>query len=167
MEKLMSDQVLRQYEYKLSTSQGLFVLLIFGLFAYFGLSKALHNNRGLTINHIVELSASMATYFWWGSALLFSMLALLGLVMVIKSFQDLSLITLYDMQMTAPKKPISNTMLTVKYSDISKIKVHKIAKARQLHIDSPQGKIVIPDVNFANKADFDDLLNILMQKVPR
>lgn len=163
----MSDQVLRQYEYKVSTYQGLFVLLIFGLFAYFGLSKALNNNRGMIINNIVELSASMATYFWWGSALLFSMLALLGLLMVIKSFQDPSLITLYDTQMTAPKKPISNTLLTVKYSDIRKIEMHKIAKVRQLRIDSPHGKIVIPDVNFVNKADFDDLVNILTQKALR
>lgn len=163
----MNDQILRQYEYKLSTYQGLFVLLIFGLFAYFGLSKALHNNRGLVINHIIELSASMATYFWWGSALLFLMLALLGLIMVIKSFQNPSLITLYDTQMTAPKKPISNTLLTVKYSDISKIEMHKIAKVRQLRINSPHGKIVIPDVNFVNKADFDDLVNILTQKTPR
>ena len=163
----MSDQVLRQYEYKVSTYQGLFVLLIFGLFAYFGLSKALNNNRGMIINNIVELSASMTTYFWWGSALLFSMLALLGLLMVIKSFQDPSLITLYDTQMTAPKKPISNTLLTVKYSDIRKIEMHKIAKVRQLRIDSPHGKIVIPDVSFVNKADFDDLVNILTQKALR
>ena len=167
MEKLMSDQVLRQYEYKVSKSHGIRVFIFAGLIALFGLYNALYSNKGLSFFNMIELSPNMANYFWWGISVLCLMVAAEGLLTIKKSFQNSSLITLYDSQMTTPKSSISNKMLTVSYSELSKIKIQKISKVRQLRIDSSQGKIVIPDVNFVNKTDFDDMVNILMQKAPR
>lgn len=160
----MRDQVLRQYQYKLSMIQGLFVLLLFGLFTYFGLSQAMHNDRGLIINHIIELSASMATYFWWGIAMLSLLFTILGLVMVIKSLQAPSFITLYDTSMTVPKRPISNTLLTIEYSDIKMMSVNKISWVHTLQIEFLDGKVVIPESNFVNKTAFKDMADILLEK---
>ena len=163
----MSDQVLRQYEYKVSKYHGIQVFIFAGLNALFGIYNALYSNKGLSFFNMIELSPNMANYFWWGISILCLIVAAEGLLTIKKSFQDSSLITLYNSQMTTPKSSISNKILTVKYSEISKIKIQKISKARQLRIDSPHGNIVIPDVNFVNKADFDDLVSILRQKAPR
>ncbi len=156
---------IKQYEYKPSMSLGLIVLGLFALMSFWGFQKAMNNDKGLIIQHTFELSTQMATYFWWVNTLMFGVLALLGLFMVIKSLQAPSIITLDDKQIIAPKKPISSKLLTVKYNDIEKYKVQKIGKIRQLQIDSPQGKIVIPDSNFVNKSEFDEMIQLLSQKV--
>ncbi len=165
MQQSSTQQFMKQYEYKLSTSLGIITLGFFGLFSFWGFQKAVDNDKGLIINNTFELSTQTATYFWWVSSLMFLILALLGLFMVIKSLKAPSIISLDNEQITTPKRPFNTKLLTVKYHEIEQYKVQKIGKIRQLQIDTPYGKIVIPDSNFVNKSEFDEMLQILAQKV--
>lgn len=161
----MQQKLIKQYEFQLSKSVGFMVFGIFSLMSIYGIKTAMHNDKGLIIQRTFELSTQMATYFWWISSFMFLALASLGLFMIIKSFQEPRLITLDDYQITAPKSPISNKMLTVEYHQITKIDMNKIGKTRQLRMNTPNGKMVIPDVNFVHKSEFDEMVQILVQKI--
>ncbi|GAA0309898.1 hypothetical protein [Psychrobacter aestuarii] len=159
------EEIIKQYEYRPAKWYGVFCLVPSLALCWTAVQDALNNEAGVILNHI-SLSPNMAIYFAWGSALLFFMVACFGLTLLIQSFQKPHSITLYDSKIIAPKRPISNKLMTVRYQDIHKFEVTAVGKLHQIIIHTTMEKVVISDMNFADKSLFIEMLHTLMYKVP-
>ncbi len=158
---------MKQYKYRITRGKSLIILIFFSVLCYYFTFRALDNHSSLTIKHIIELSPNAATYFLWFSALFTMALALIGLMGVLKSFQSPNFVTLDENQITAPKRPISNRLVTIKYSDITECKIQEISGVRSVTIHSPCEKLNLAAPNFEHKTDFDEIVSILFQKMQR
>ena len=56
--------------------------------------------------------------------------------------------------------------MTMRYQDIHKFEVTAVGKLHQIIIHATREKVVISDMNFADKSLFIEMLHTLMYKVP-
>ena len=160
----MKEEVIKRYEYKVSRKHGLLACIAFSVMAVLSVWFALENTEGFTLYSTIELSPFMFDCLFWLIAVLFAFVAFLGLMMFIKSFQKPRFITLGETEMTAPKKPLSQKIITFSYSEMTKMNLIHLSKASHLIIDTPQGRVVVPSVNLERRADFNELVEIIRER---
>ena len=160
------EKIIKAYEYRPAKRYGIFYLVPSLALCATAVQSALHNEAGLIINHI-SLSPNMGKAFAWGSAFFFFMIACFGLVLLIKSFQTPRSVTFYDAKMIVPKSPMSSKLMTVRYEDIHTLNMATVAKMNQVVIHTSTEKVLISDMNFADKLLFIEMLHTLFYKVPQ
>ncbi|WP_066804249.1 hypothetical protein [Moraxella oblonga] len=155
----------QEYEYRIPKGISIFTLLFFGLFSFYGIPKALNNDKPLTRRGVEILSAEMADWFWIISTIIMVGLTVLGLLMTIKSFQAPNYVIVEDEQITLPKKPISNQIVTLAYDEIHKLKLENVGKQHTLSLFTDDGKCVLSSQSFANIDEFNEVVEFVKSKV--
>lgn len=150
------------YPYQFRYSIAFVAILFFGLAAALFAYKAVHNDSGLIINHIIHLSASKATLFYWtlfALAIPFALVAFLGL------FGKKRKIVLTDQSITAPKKGLSKEIVTISYQEITTILVKVIQGQHLLKIVTDHQKLTIPASMLPSKIKFQTLVKELEDRI--
>lgn len=155
---------MKQYEYTISKLMVMSPLFVFIPLAYFGVANTMAH-RDVNYKHFLFLTGTSATSFWVLTTIIFLTLALFNFYILVKSFGEPRLVTFDEHTLTAPIKPISNKLLTVRYHDITDYNVNTFANVRQLIINTTQGRIVMADVNFNNPTDFDEIVKMISLKI--
>lgn len=153
---------MKQYEYRLPKWLGFSCLLMFGMLAEFFYTKAAGHSE--LHYHGIHLAAGQAQYVFWIFFAFLSALAVWALWMVKKSFGRPSPVTLYEDRIEAPKTPISSQINTIYYCNIHRLEVCKSGKNRQLRIFDADNRIIMSDINFKDKSDFDDIVRYVQAK---
>lgn len=153
-----------KFYYKTSTFKNLLGVFLFGAMTATLVHKAITNDRGLTINHIIELSPNSAAFFYWAGAIILSSVTLFGLWGIFAGKSLKKEIILTDHEISAPKSVISKKIVTIKYSDITGLNIQTVQKSKFLNIIHNGGKLTIPNSQLSND-DFKKILEIITSKV--
>lgn len=153
-----------EFEYRLSKKTAFTILIIFGTMSFITIPKALNNDKALQIKRMVTLSPEMADWFWIGCALICVAFAITGVLAVIKSFQEPDYVIIEDETITLPKRPISNTIATIRYDEITKLTLQDLGKAQTLTIKTNDGKCVLSSAGFENNDDFQRIVYWIYSK---
>ncbi len=151
------------YRYTFSKWRTVIGLLIFGGATFFMAKDALTNDRGLTINNIIELSANGATIFYWVVALICFLVVLMFLLIAVFSSNN-RVITLTEQAIIAPKSGISKKILTIPYIDITELKTQQVGSNRLLTITHSEENLIIPQSMLPNKAAFKEMYELLRER---
>ena len=152
---------MKRYEYQIPKKVGFICLFVFGLFAYLSFAKAM---KGGTLSYkSIEFSPEFTLYFAWGSFLMFTAMAILGVLVIIKSFGEPRTVRVYDDKIVAPKTPISSQINTIFYRNITELTLNQVGKHRQLIIRDSKQKIVLGELNFQDKADFAEIVDTVQK----
>lgn len=155
----------KSYEYRVPKKIGFLLLFFFGFAGVTSIPKALHNDKPLRIKNLITLSPEIADWFWILFVCMCLVFVVLGLVIIIKSFQDPNYVIVEDEQISFPKKPISNNIITLKYNEIHKVKLENIGKQHTLSLFTDYGKCVLSSQSFDNIDKFNEVVAFIENKV--
>lgn len=141
------------------------VIVLFGACAGFTGNVAITNDRGLTLNRIIEFSPLGASIFYWVIAIAALVFVLLGFFALAKSIFSKREIVITNDSIRSPKSGFSKQDVTVHLSDITGIHIQTIQKTRILNIEHSAGTLSIPNSMLPNKALFEELISQLEAKV--
>ncbi len=123
------------------------------------------NDRGLILNGIIKFSENGATIFYWclaGASVLLALFGVLGLVKGITSKRE---VLATQEAISAPKSGVSNKIITINYSGIIDLNVQVIQKQKFLNIFYSEGKLSIPQSMLPSKKAFEELADFVVSKV--
>jgi len=143
----------------------LFVIVFFGICGATLFYVAKTNDRGLVINHLIELSATGASYFYGVLALASSLFVLLGIIVIGRGITSKREVIVGASAISAPKSGISQRMVTVAFGDISSMNVQKVQRTRILNINYNGGRLSIPNNMVPGKTGFDDLVKLISERL--
>ena len=143
------------------------VMIFFGACAAVLFHVARTNDRGVVINHLIELSANGASYFFGALALASLGFVLIAIVAIYRGFTSEREVIVSDDSITAPKSAISKRTVTFRFEDVNTMKVQKVQKTRVLHLATHQGKLSIPNNMIPGKTGFDDLVALVSSRLVR
>lgn len=155
----------KSYEYRVPKKIGFLLLFFFGFAGVTSIPKALHNDKPLRIKNLITLSPEMADWFWILFVCMCLAFVILGLVAIIKSFQEPNYVIVEEEQISFPKRPISSQIVTIKYGDIHKIKQENIGKQHTLSLFTNEGKCVLSSQSFDNIDEFNEVVAFIESKV--
>ena len=151
--------------YKPNMKLFVLVMVFFGACAAVLFQVAKTNDRGLVINHLIELSATGASYFFAALALASLGFVLIAILAIYRGLTSEREVIVSDDSITAPKSGVSKRMVTLRFEEVSAMKVQKVQKTRVLHLTSSQGKLAIPNNMIPGKTGFDDLLALVSSRL--
>lgn len=155
----------KTYPYKFKASVALMGLLFFGFCAFVFSYLALHNDRGLVINRIIQLETGGATIVYWLLFVLAMPFILLSFLILWKGLSNKREILLNDHGITAPKKGLSQKNLTIPYQEISELIIEECQAQYCLKIISNTQKLSIPAIMLPSKVEFEDLVAELNRRI--
>ncbi|XXQ67399.1 hypothetical protein ACKLNO_07115 [Neisseriaceae bacterium B1] len=153
---------MKQFEYRLPKWVGIVFLPMSGILTQYAYKKAItHSELHYKGMH---LAAEHAQYAWWVMFVFMLAMAILGLWILFQSFGKPRIVQLYEDKIIAPKAPILNTINTIYYRDITKLQLKKVGKNRQFIITDLNNKIMILDLHFQDKSDFEEIVRFVQMK---
>ncbi len=155
----------REYEYK----PGWFIILIgggmFGLAVVFFAREALNNDRGLIINHIIELSENGATIFYWVFCFLSFCFVAATLAMIYHRWRFRQRVALTADGIILPAGRFSAGEKFIEYKNISGLSETSINGQDFLNILHANGKDVITRSMLPSKQVYREIIELLQGKM--
>ena len=128
-------------------------------------NMALTNDRGLLLNKIIEFSTEEATLFYWGLGAASAAFVIIGIAGLLSNFTTKKEVVLTEDGITAPKSGISKKIVSVKFSEITDLYVQSIHRQRLFNIVHQSGKLVIPQSMLPNKQAFEELIDLVAERI--
>jgi hypothetical protein len=155
------DEDEREYEYKPKWTVIFFGAAFFGVCAVVLGSVAANNDRGLIINHMIELEARGATVFYW--ILMVCSLGMVGAVafLVYHRLMYRQRIKLGMDSLIVPASRWSQEEKEIAYSDIQELSRSTINGNDFLHVKHVDGKSTITASMMPSKAAFEEVCKLL------
>ncbi len=145
-----------RYPYRAKIWKMLLAVLFFSACALIIASKALSNDRGMIINHLIELETRDATIFLWILTALSAAFVLTGVMIIAKTIGSTAELVLAPTAVSAPKSGLRlNALVTVPYQTISNLVLQEVQSQKFLIIHHTGGKLSIIASMLPSKADFD------------
>ncbi|TPG56066.1 hypothetical protein [Sphingomonas glacialis] len=120
---------------------------------------ALDNDRGMIIDGLIRLDRGAATVFQWAVAGTFAVGLFIALAGLARSFGPAVQVVLDRHAISAPKSGFSRTVETVRYAEISGLRLTQIRSHRFLELRHPRGKFTIACSMLPSEYDFDTLVD--------
>lgn len=127
--------------------------------------KARGNDRGLILNHLIELDQGQATIFYWAFFLVSAAFVGMTAFNMALSFQDGREVIVDARGITAPKGLWSSVYVHVPFSAITNLQLRQVRPQKFLIITHLAGKLSIPRSMLPNKDDFDTLVAAIVARV--
>ncbi len=160
-------KVERSYAYQPKWISILFLFFFIGLLTL-GLGyMALWNDRGLVINGIIELSTQNATILYWVLTALCAAGVLLSVLLAAKRLAIKHRIALTASSIIVPKSSWSVDETDIPYQNIREISMSEVHKQKFLHLHQQDGKYSIVASMLPSRKDFEELHNLLMERVKK
>jgi hypothetical protein len=125
---------------------------------------ALDNDRGMIIDGLIRLDRGEATVFLWGVAGTCAVGLLIALAGLARSFGPAAQVVLDRHAISAPKSGFSRTIETVRYAEISGLRLTQIRSHRFLELRHPRGKVTIACSMLPSEYDFDVLVETVRSR---
>ena len=154
-----------KYPYKPKVIVFLLSILLFGGGTLAFGKIALTNDRGLILNRIIEFSPGGATIFYWCLTIASAAFVVFGIFGLIVGLTTNKEIVLAENEFHVPKGGLSKKIVSLKYSDISGLKIQSVQNQRFLIVHHLNGKLSIPQSMLPNKKSFEELVNLVSAKV--
>ncbi len=154
-----------RFEYKPNAWLFLLVIILFSGMAWFFVSEALTNDRGLTINHLIRLSTFSATCLFWFFACFMVFLTIISALVLIVGLRSSNEIVLNDTHITAPKRGVSVKTISLRFDEIRDVQIQVMQKQKFLNIFHVGGKLTIVRSMMPTKEDFEVLTNLVIERV--
>lgn len=148
------------YDYKPKPIMALLAAILFLGFAYGSALAAMTNERGIRIIGIT-LDSDVANVIFWVFSVFCIFLSLKLILVMINGARGSKVVTLTSEAIIAPKSVASGKYVTVKYSEISEMKLQKTGGKLFLHVKHLKGKLTIPSAVFTDIESFQDLVKRL------
>jgi hypothetical protein len=120
---------------------------------------ALDNDRGMIIDGLIRLDRGAATVFLWGVAGVFVVGLAIASAALARSFGPARQIVLDRHAISAPKNGLSHTIETVRYTEISGLRLTQVRSHHFLELRHPRGKVTIASAMLPSEYDFDTLVD--------
>jgi hypothetical protein len=153
------------YAYRQKTWKIVLGLLFFAGCAWIALHTARTNDRGLIINHLIELETPSATIFYWGIFAVCAAFVPLGLAGLWVGRAGGRRITLDQQAITLPKNAWSRESRTIPLAEITGLSMQTINGQTFLHMRLTSGKASLVGSMFPSKADFETFSAALAERV--
>ncbi len=153
------------FNYKPKLLMMIFFVVFSGVMAALIGDSALTNDRGLVINRIFRFSQLTTTIIAWAMCIMFIWLTLIGILGVIKSLRSPKKIILGSTAFTAPKRVISNKIISIPYSEIVDIVDQRVQRQVNLIVKGRNETINVSRSSMASKQQFQEMRNALIERV--
>ena len=160
----------KSYPYKPKRLIMLLCIILFGLASWFFAEMAFTSDRGLNLilyRHVLEFSfsPSEAAICHWVLSVVSAAMSLLGLFGLYMALTSKAQLILTTKEISIPSglfKP--NKSVTIPFSEILSLEVHKVNNIRFLKIIHPKGKTQVNDSLLPEKIMFDEIFERLKDK---
>lgn len=152
-----------QYEYGAKIKLALMGILFFGIIGAFLVFQGMENEKGLIINHMIELSPNEASGLYFllsGASFLFAALALAAMAQSL--FQGKTFLIIYPDRFTVPKSLFQKEK-NVYFSSIKAVKAQNVSGTKTLTFQSDDGKVCISNRSFKNEAFYQEAIEKILQ----
>lgn len=156
----------REYEYKPKWWIILLCGAMFGFATVFFAQEALSNDRGLTINGIIELSENGATIFYWVFSFFSLCFVLAAIAIAVHRLKFQQRIAFTGEEIIVPASRWSAAEKSIKYADIASLSVFKFNGQKSLNIIHSDGKSSISSSMLPRKS-FQEVVDLLSAKVEK
>ncbi|MDR3613292.1 MAG: hypothetical protein P4L53_06985 [Candidatus Obscuribacterales bacterium] len=155
----------RKYPYNASYKRMILCGAIVTLMGYCLAQAAMTNDRGLSIDYIINFDTSGATIFYWslcGFCVLGGLVAILAMVIRRVSPKELEI---DDNGITIPYGFMLSKTKRVNFSEISNITETVISRQTFLNLYTPAGKVALMESLLPEKNDYEDIKEFLQLKL--
>jgi hypothetical protein len=153
----------REYKYKVPWKGILLLIVFFGLCAIVG-GIAAQSNSGFKFIFI-NVSAYQATIFWWVVCGVSLVSVLMAVVTAIRSLKLEQRIAVTPSSIIVPKSRWSQEEQIIEYKDIKTLSTEDVFGQHLLNIFHIGGKYTIAGSMLPSRATFDELYNLLLEKI--
>jgi hypothetical protein len=154
-----------KYAYKPKITTMAFGVLFFGACSVWGYHMAASNDRGLIIDGLISLDTGQATVFHWGIFAAAAMMALLGLLALVKGMTSTHALVMDETAIRFPKWGLGDRIVTIRYRDIMAMSILQVKSTRMLMIQYTGGKASIGQGMLPSPAIFDKVCDTLAERV--
>jgi len=152
------------YPYKPKVIKTIVISIFLGALAAFMGYTAITNDQGLILNGVIRMGPMGASIFFWVLTLIMVFGLAAATLGLIKGRNSEKQIVLTDTTISAPKSALNDQVVTVSYDDILNLTTQNVNGQHFVNIHHPGGKLVIPHAMLPNKATFDELVEILVNR---
>ncbi len=160
----------REYPVGISWLKLLLAIMFFGACTAFYVYRAVTDDRGLILNHLIEFSPQGARQFWWILGGLSFALVALGLIGCVNNLRGKQRIVLGREAISVPRGRWSRENVLVPYPQIQAVTftVTRVQRRdfRSLAIRHPGGSYTISDRTLPKPGDLDDIRAVLAERAP-
>ena len=161
---LTQDTVIKKYRYRAKPLVMILCAVFFTACGYAVLNDAQTNDRGLIIDHLIELDMHQATIFYW--ALFACCVGFVGIALValISALTQETYVEVTDKGILVPAIFRNNTTY-VQFADVTQVRLQKVQRQAFLILTHPGGKASISRANMPSKTDFEELVAMVDAKL--
>jgi hypothetical protein len=160
----MGDEV-REYEYRPKWTMIVFCGAFFALCTAVIASKAANNDRGVVINHIIELGPEGATTFYWGLAALCAAFVVIAVFLAYHRVVFKQSLLFGPAVLIVPASQWSRAQKEIAYRDIHKLSERSVYGQRFLIIACAGGKYTVNASMLPSKSAFEEVRELLNTKI--
>ncbi len=153
-----------RHPYKPKALIFILTILFFGVCSVILAIIASTNTQELVITHLIELSAKNASIFYWCLAvasIFFVMIAALGIYSALTSKNE---IILTNIGFAVPKRPTSNKIVTINYSDITHVAPITVHGQNMLIIQHEGGNVSIQQSAMPNEQIYNQVMEMILER---
>ncbi len=154
-----------EFEYRPPYLPNFVLVIFFGTSAWFVALEALSNERGLVVNKVISLSAGEASAIYWALALASLVVVGVGLVGIARAVRGNEFVVVAPNELRAPKSALNGRIVAMKYADIQSLHVETTYAQRSLKIRHKEGSYSIPEAMLPRKEKFEELVQLVSEKV--
>lgn len=141
------------------------MIVIAIVFIVLGIEMARTNEQGIIFYGLLELSPESATIFLWMLPLFFCIILWAGIISLVRRFQKDLEIIIFENHLLCPKSLVSGEIVKVNFGEVTEFYIETINKNKSIVILHSKGKLAIPSMMLENENKFDELIEILNQRI--
>jgi len=153
-----------KYPYKPKILTYLLVTLGFAVAGGILSKVALANTQGVILNRFIELSAKNTTIFYWCLVVAAAIFVVIGIIGIYSALTSKNEIILTETGFSVPERLIGNNIITVNFSDISRIAPITVHGQNMLVIQHDENNVTIQQSVMPNKQAYDEVVHIITTK---
>jgi hypothetical protein len=154
-----------EFPYNASYKKMILCGAIIALMGYWLAQSAMTNDRGLSIDYIINFDTSGATIFYWilcGFCVLGCLVAIFAMVSRRVSPKEL---VIDDDGITIPYGFMLSKTQRVKFNEITNITETVVSRQTFLYLYTPAGKVALMESLLPEKNDYEDIKEFLQLKL--
>jgi hypothetical protein len=157
----------RKYPYNAKLSLVILGGLMFGGASYFFIDTAIHNDRGLIINHIIPLDTHDATIFYWVLAALSVGFVIVLIMALIRRYSDPKFLELDETCITLPHGMLQRELSRIDYCNIVGLSETKVSRQTLLHLHTRERKYTLAASLLPNKKLYEEIRDFLATRMAK
>ncbi len=156
-----------QYPYRPSWKLIVGVTALFGACLVFFIHQTVTNDRGVIINHAIELGPQGATIFYGVLAFFSGVFVVAGLFMAVARTRFEHRLVIDEQGVELPSKAWKAEHMRVAFSDIGDVRHMVMNGSHWIAVTHQNGKLNIDGNRLPSKADFEIVMRTLVDRVER